>query len=217
MNLSSVEKELLHLQSLVARWKEQQYTPDIERDIALERLRNIYAEFLGVKSEIQPSSTNIIPEAQVEIHTTCEPEINVEESHQTEHEEENPCDELSADPISDSQIEDIAQVIDDISQPIHEPQIEEQLQQEIAQEEPQEAEIQKEAASTSSEDESRRHRFIHDLFCNDESFYIGEMRKIEALTSLDDVLIYIGQKYAWTPDNATAEEFVTWIANRFID
>lgn len=226
MNISSVEKELNNLLSLIARWKEQQYTPDIERDIALDRLRNIYAEFLGIKCEKLEPTTELTPKPQPdpepENHTTCAPEISEEQTPVSPEieatQDENPCPQAD-ETLSDSQIEGIAQVIDDITQPVYEPQIEELPQQEeVAQEAASETEVtMEETPSLSSEDEDRRRRFIHDLFCNDETFYIGEMRKIEALSTLDDVLIYIGQKYAWTPDNATAEEFVSWIANRFID
>lgn len=241
MNLSAVEKELLHLQALVARWNEQNNTPSIERDLALAALRKIYDELLNETPAHQRADEEQATEPLTHQNTPAaaesEPCSYDERSEAAEAEETVELEEELA-------IDQIAQVIDNLGQPHQE----EPTQQEPAEQEQPEQEAQAEeqhypyidqaegiaeieiepiqeieeyqqhpAQPSQDNDGARRGRFIHDLFCNDESFYLGEMRKIEALTSLDDVLIYIGQKYAWTPQNETAEEFVAWIATRFND
>lgn len=51
-------------------------------------------------------------------------------------------------------------------------------------------------------------QFIDELFWRDKTFFDNEISKFEKLTSLDDALIYIGEKYNWTPDNKPAEKFI---------
>lgn len=208
MNLIRSEKEILQLVALIARWKEQKYIPQIERDIALSRVRQLYTDLL----ETELTATQVDPIDHHE-HQPFAPS--------TEH---SPCEEQTD--SREMQIDQIASVIDQISasQPIElesnekievEPEVDPLT--DLIDRDPhcEEVAAPKQDAPTVEEEEARRRRFIHDLFCNDEAFYIGEMRKIELLPTLDDVLIYIGQKYAWSPMNPSAEEFVAIISSKF--
>lgn len=60
--------------------------------------------------------------------------------------------------------------------------------------------------------ESQKMRFTHDLFCNDYTIFKNELRKINKLESLDEVLIYIGEFYNWNSENQSALEFVEIVA-----
>lgn len=170
MNLTLIEKELKALISLTERWDEQGYTPAIERDIALTRVRNIYGAMLELQAEVA---------AEPELERVFEPsDVKV-------------ADGVDDDQVIDSENEELIEdVVVDVTLSVDQKQ------------EP-------------SEDDQQRRRFIHDLFCNDETFFEQEMHKISLLETMDDVYIYIGEKYAWAPDNSVAEEFIALVSERF--
>lgn len=50
--------------------------------------------------------------------------------------------------------------------------------------------------------------FVRELFWRDDAFYRNEISKLDAFENFDDILIYIGEKYSWAPDNKVAERFI---------
>lgn len=173
MNLTLIERELRALTALTERWDEQGYTPTIERDIALTRVRNVYSAMLELQAEVAAEQKS-------------EPELAFASSD----------DSVDDDPMIDNESEESTQdAVEDVTAADAVEDIEKK-------QEP-------------SEDDRQRRRFVHDLFCNDETFFEQEMHKISLLETMDDVYIYIGEKYAWAPDNSVAEEFVSLVSERF--
>lgn len=170
MDITAIEKELRALLSLIERWQEQGYSPAIERDIALSRVRSVYDKLMVLTTEM-----NLLSEVK---------EVKIQEV----------MDVLSGRTL---QIDDNDDNIDDIEQ-------EDKNSDEQAQEE-----------NDGEKISEQERRFIHDLFCNDDTFYNQEIHKLSLLSTMDDVLIYIGEKYAWSPDNASAQEFVELQSKRF--
>ena len=188
MNIASIEAELRKIQALVGRWSEQGYVPAIEKNIALQRVQKFYELFLDL--DTQP---------QLEYHRGHEPIVT-------------PAPESASEPIPD---------------PVRAPEPEPQPQPEphapswtnrieVVDYVPanEKAELGFKLFGQPITDEQKA-RFTHDLFCNDPLVFHNEIAKLERLRSLDDVLIYIGEKYAWAPDNPSADEFVGILAASF--
>lgn len=188
MNITNIEVELRKIQALVGRWSEQGYVPAIEKNIALQRVQKFYELFLDLDTQPQIGYRN-------------EPIITPDpgESKRDEALAEQPLEEPSAQTMADHS--DVVEYV----------------------------EVNKQAQHTTTEPlvrgrftifgieitDEQKVRFTHDLFCNDPLVFHNEINKIERLRSLDEVLIYIGEKYAWVPENPSADEFVELIAQAF--
>lgn len=194
MNITEIESELRKIEALVARWSEQGYVPQIEKNIALQRVQKFYELFLELDTQPQLESR-----ASAHTHTIITPDPAAQSEPQVNTEQQK------TDSRSDSRSEhlDVVEYIE-VERHVVEPPTEP-----VHQVEPRFSifgvEISKE----------QKERFTHDLFCNDPLVFHNEIVKLERLNSLDDVLIYIGEKYAWTPDNRSADEFVEIISRKF--
>lgn len=57
--------------------------------------------------------------------------------------------------------------------------------------------------------------YTNELFWRDETFFANEIRKFQLLDSLDEALIYIGEKYNWSANNMYAEQFISMLENYY--
>lgn len=57
--------------------------------------------------------------------------------------------------------------------------------------------------------------FIDELFWRDQAFFDNEIRKFNEMSSLDEALIYIGEKYNWAPGNRFAIQFIDLLENYY--
>lgn len=188
MDITTIYKELRALIMLTERWQEQGYTPAIERDIALGRIRNVYDKLLEIAAI-----------------TNCDPTKPNEKEQQI-------IDIISGKVAQNDPDEDDDDFGDEDLENQNNPK---QAEQEPEQDPEQDPEQEPEQEPEQKQKELQQRRFIHDLFCNDETFYNQEISKLSALTSMDDILIYIGEKYAWAPGNVSAQEFVELQSKRF--
>lgn len=186
MNIASIEAELRKIQALVGRWSEQGYVPAIEKNIALQRVQKFYELFLDLETQ-----------AQLEYHRGNDPIVTPAPEPRVE-----PKSEPVVPPEPDPEPEP---VVSSWSERI------EVIEYAPVEEKPEPAFL---VFGQSITDEQKS-RFTHDLFCNDPLVFHNEIAKLERLHSLDEVLIYIGEKYAWAPDNRSADEFVGIIAASF--
>ncbi|MEG1413969.1 MAG: hypothetical protein RR980_02685 [Mucinivorans sp.] len=183
MNITNLEVELRKIQALVTRWSEQGYVPQIEKNIALQRVQKFYELFLELDTQ---------PQIEYRSEPIVTPPPVVEEA------------DHSADRAEiDSAKTDDRDVVEYV-----------------------EVESKKRETTENAEEKlfsifgveisnEQKKRFTHNLFCNDPLVFHNEITKLERLASLDDVLIYIGERYAWAPDNASADEFIEIIARHY--
>lgn len=192
MNITEIEAELRKIEALVARWSEQGYVPQIEKNIALQRVQKFYELFLELDTQPQLEAR-----ASAHTHTIITPDPAADKEPQAKTEQQK--SDLRAEHI------DVVEYVE-VERRVQEPA---PAPEPTPQAEPRFSifgiEISKE----------QKERFTHDLFCNDPLVFHNEIVKLERLHSLDDVLIYIGEKYAWTPDNRSADEFVEIISRKF--
>lgn len=63
---------------------------------------------------------------------------------------------------------------------------------------------------------TQRDAFVNELFWRDELFFANEIRKFQvSIKSLDQALIYIGEKYSWSASNVYAEQFISLLENYY--
>lgn len=186
MNITNIEVELRKIQALVGRWSEQGYVPAIEKNIALQRVQKFYELFLDLDTQAQI-------EYREPIITPDPAAKNAQESSQEPFKE--PCE------LPEDQQSDVVEYVE----------LEKRVQH-TAPEQPVRGRFTIFGVEITDE---QKLRFTHDLFCNDPLVFHNEIAKIEKLRSLDEVLIYIGEKYAWVPENPSADEFVELIAQSF--
>ena len=60
-----------------------------------------------------------------------------------------------------------------------------------------------------------RHEIIDTLFHGNTEMFEAEAAKINAMGSLEEALVYIGETYHWIPDNAATVKFVDLLESRF--
>lgn len=60
-----------------------------------------------------------------------------------------------------------------------------------------------------------RHEIIDTLFHGNTEMFEAEEAKINAMGSLEEALVYIGETYHWIPDNAATVKFVDLLESRF--
>lgn len=190
MNIASIEAELRKIQVLIGRWTEQGYVPAIEKNIALRRVQKFYELFLDL--DTQP---------QLEYHRGQDPII-------TPAPQAAPTPEPIAEPAPKPEPQ---------PEPEPEPVVSSWSERiEVIEYAPVEEKTEPEFKVFGQPiTEEQKLRFTHDLFCNDPLVFHHEISKLERLRSLDEVLIYIGEKYAWAPDNRSADEFVGIVASSF--
>lgn len=185
MNITNIEVELRKIGALVARWTEQGYVPQIEKNIALQRVQKFYELFLELDTQAQLQSsreTIITPDPR-----TPKPEPTIEKAVNS---------------ANDSSFGDMHDKDDDVVEYV-----------EVERKGP-EVEPTFIIFSRQITDEQKR-LFTHDLFCNDPLVFHNEVQKLERLGSLDDILIYISEKYAWTQGSRSADEFVEIVMSKF--
>lgn len=180
MNITNIEVELRKIQALVARWAEQGYVPQIEKNIALQRVQKFYELFLEIDTQPQLQSSH-------ETIITPDPRTS------------KPKPEPMVEPTKSAQVKD----------ELHD--VVEYVEVERKTPEPEPVFI---IFGRQITDQQKR-RFTHDLFCNDPLVFHNEVQKLERLGSLDDILIYISEKYAWVQGSASADEFVEIIMGKF--
>lgn len=186
MNIASIEAELRKIQALVGRWSEQGYVPAIEKNIALQRVQKFYELFLDL--DTQP---------QLEYHRGSDPIVTPAPEPKVE-----PKSEPVPEPVVAPEPEPIASSWSERADVVEYALVEERIEPAFV-------------IFGQPITEEQKIRFTHDLFCNDPLVFHHEISKLERLRSLDEVLIYIGEKYAWAPDNRSADEFVGIIAVSF--
>lgn len=60
-----------------------------------------------------------------------------------------------------------------------------------------------------------RHEIIDTLFHGNESLFEAETAKIDAMDSLEEALVYVGETYRWIPENAATIKFIDLLESRF--
>lgn len=60
-----------------------------------------------------------------------------------------------------------------------------------------------------------RHEIIDTLFHGNTEMFEAEEAKIDAMSSLEEALVYIGETYHWIPDNAATVKFIDLLERRF--
>lgn len=171
MNIVNIETELRKIQALVVRWGEQGYVPQIEKNIALQRVQKFYELFLELDTQPQL-------EHKREPIITPDPQSNSSDTKKAEI--------------------DGHDVVEYIEVDNKEPKVEPTFM-----------------VLGSKISASQKEKFTHDLFCNDPLVFHNEVAKLEKLPTFDDVLIYISEKYTWSPSNAAANDFIEILEQKF--
>lgn len=60
-----------------------------------------------------------------------------------------------------------------------------------------------------------RHELIDTLFHGNQAMFDSECEKIDAMDSLEEALVYIGETYQWIPENAATIKFIDLLEARF--
>lgn len=60
-----------------------------------------------------------------------------------------------------------------------------------------------------------RHEMIDTLFHGNEAMFESECEKLDAMDSLEEALVYIGEMYRWIPENAATIKFIDLLEARF--
>ncbi len=60
-----------------------------------------------------------------------------------------------------------------------------------------------------------RHEIIDTLFHGNESLFEAETAKIDAMDSLEEALVYVGETFRWIPENAATIKFIDLLQSRF--
>ena len=186
MNLTEIEKEIRRILTHTERWQQQGYAPSIEKGIVLDRLQKVYDLMLEepVKTEPEVPATTVKWEGPAADAPTEDPAAEV-----IPEKTEDSAGEADAAPEEEKPAEDITQAGGE----------------------------DKNAGFTIFGVEipdDLRDEFVNELFRNDEDFFTAEIAKLEAMDSLDDALIYIGEEYSWSPDNESAGNFIDMLVTK---
>ncbi len=60
-----------------------------------------------------------------------------------------------------------------------------------------------------------RHEMIDTLFHGNAELFEAECAKLDAMGSLEEALVYIGETYRWVPENAATIKFIDLLESRF--
>lgn len=60
-----------------------------------------------------------------------------------------------------------------------------------------------------------RHEIIDTLFHGNTELFEAECAKLDAMDSLEEALVYIGESYRWVPENAATIKFIDLLETRF--
>lgn len=60
-----------------------------------------------------------------------------------------------------------------------------------------------------------RHEIIDTLFRGNEALFESETAKLDAMDSLEEALVYVGENYRWIPENAATIKFIDLLESRF--
>ena len=201
-NRSSLEV----ITSIMDGWQQGGTVTQIEKDIVLEKLRELYCEVLGMGKMVE--KVEMIEEEEVGIIE--EKEVEIEEKIEKEEEGE--------------EIEDVAMGVIEEEQEDEEQEEEEQEEdEEQEEEEGQEEDEEQEEEEEQEELEelfgqmipaTQKAQYIRELFLNEEQFFFREAAKLGNMPDLDAALIYISETYRWKPDNKAALDFIELLAQK---
>lgn len=198
MKYSQIESELDAVNSLIARWQQTEAVPKIEQDIALNTLQKAYKMVMELPANAFVDSSSYSSDSQIVIelvpsfdHDTTEKPSSEEISTKIE---EPPLAESDSTPANTDQ---------DHQEPIP-------SQEAISSSEPT-AQVELFGQKIPAE---LKERFVLELFWRDDHYFAMETAKLTQMTDLDEALIYIGEKYNWSAQSVTAEEFIALLATR---
>lgn len=211
MNLSDISNKLDALLKMALKWQQANHLATIERDIMLEKLRDLYTQVMEYSTEdqnpeqidmrIQELEESLPDGLEPEPSTGIETDQNTEDADLQQHLSHNEHEqsrtssllmetelesEPESEPNSDSEPE---------SKPEPEPEIVTIFGQIIPQQ--------------------MKDTFVKELFWRDEIFFENEIAKFDRMTSFDQALIYIGEKYNWRAESNVAEQFIDLLDKKF--
>lgn len=211
MNLSDISNKLDALLKMALKWQQTNHLPAIERDIMLEKLRALYIQVVEYSTEDQnseqinlqikeleeslPDGLEREPSIEIEIDPKIE-EVDLHQHFVQSEPEEVRTPSLLMELDSDSELEEESSSDSESeSTPESEPEIVTIFGQMISQQ--------------------MKDNFVKELFWRDEIFFENEVEKFDRMTSFDQALIYIGEKYNWRAESDVAEQFIDLLDKKF--
>lgn len=219
MKTAKINEVIGAISALVEGWEDNKSIPQIEIDIAKNKIQKLYLMVSKVDGE---------PCLDVEDDSCAEKEVKIESEEvenisavvteqvidEPEADEFVNEDEVAAEPeeYKTPKVEDFEGQMEDVEADEFK---EEEVSQESEEEtiEPEQDDEDEEPAVNLAE--VRELHYINTLFGGDRDYYNAQMRKINALESFDDVLIYISENFAWSGSNQSAQSFVETQSERF--
>jgi len=210
---------------------------DIEKDILLEKIRDLYSavklypqlETIQTQNIVETVSQKPINEPIIELIE--EPSITIQEESKPTIGEE----------IANSAIDiefETKQKIDTISTPVSEPAKQENVptvEQKVETGEPKQSTVETNKPQPQIKADlgtklakkpianisqaigiNERFQFIKELFANDVTAYNSTIQTLNAMTHVDQAVEYISQHFNWDMENATVQRFLSIVERRYL-
>jgi hypothetical protein len=214
-----ITKDIQDIEKLVGNFKNYSEIPNIELDLALSKLRNVYDILLLIKDENQKNSLKSNSESK--IREEAEPEqivdqekINLEEeliqldNYSCQTEKETSLDqELSQKPektITDKFESEKGFVNERLSSEKNKNDLSSRLQS---------SPIQSIAGSIGIND---KFLFIRELFNGDAEIFRSTMETLDHSPNLESALNYLRINFTWPMEDDTVKQLITLIKRKFI-
>ncbi|MFI3287247.1 MAG: hypothetical protein R3Y61_02080 [Rikenellaceae bacterium] len=238
MKIERIKDEINAILELTEGWEALEDAPQIEIDIAKQKLQNLYLMFLGASGQYsgQPSICNTPKAEPPVVQTPTETQDEVNEALKTEaleNEAINRTPELKEfegqmdSPVVEqfSEVAPIDNTEEDSTEEETEPVVE-QITEPSRQSKPSSIGETNAVSDPYSEDEDsqqervdpqqvKRLHYINNLFGGDRQRYEKALSELEAMESFEDVLFYVSENFNWSSTSEAAQSFVDTYARKF--
>lgn len=195
------------------KFPEAEFVPATDTDVEAEEV---------VVEEV----AEVIPEAETEQEPEIEPEIEPEPAQPAEETHLRQDDEAhdhcppqlefpEAEFVPKSEPEPVSQAVPTATEPAPAAQVAAAEKPEPATEKPQPPKPEAPRILGIEVSPYARHEIIDTLFHGNESLFEAETAKIDAMDSLEEALVYVGETYRWIPENAATIKFIDLLESRF--
>lgn len=225
MGYNELEIELKKVMVQVERWRESGYMPTIEQGIALSRLQKVYTLLMDLPST-DPSE---IPGDEI----TSESDAPKAEAKPIEPVEwdKNKDEEVVEDGFDGETGGKAEDVSDAEGEVVYVSPDDESFDEENGKNEQHEkADDDGDFADSPAEEDApksgieilgtpvstyAKEEIVNNLFHGNVELFEREMEKFDAMGSLEEALVYIGETYHWVPEHAATIKFIDLLENRF--